>query len=123
MTPEDIFSGHPLALAVADRVAELTREAGSVEVRTSKSQVAFRRGRGFAFVWRPGQYLARFDAGAVLSIALGRRDGSSRWKEVVNPSPKVWIHTSRSAQSRNSMTRWLPGCARRPSGPSQIDDE
>ncbi len=92
MTPEDIFSGHPLALAVADRVAELTREAGSVEVRTSKSQVAFRRGRGFAFVWRPGQYLARFDAGAVLSIALGRRDGSSRWKEVVNPSPKVWIH-------------------------------
>jgi hypothetical protein len=28
----------------------------------------------------------------VLSIALGRRDDSPRWKEVAHPSPKHWIH-------------------------------
>jgi hypothetical protein len=92
VTPEDLFAGHPLALAVAHRVAELTRAAAGVEARTTKSQVAFRRRRGFAYVWRPGQYLSHPDAGAVLSIALGRRDGSLRWKEVAHPSPKVWMH-------------------------------
>jgi hypothetical protein len=28
----------------------------------------------------------------VLSIALGRHDPSPRWKEVVHPSPKQWMH-------------------------------
>jgi Domain of unknown function (DUF5655) len=63
-----------------------------VQVRASKSQVSFRRARGFAYIWAPGKYLANPDAEVVLSIALGRHDDSPRFKEVAHPSPKHWIH-------------------------------
>jgi hypothetical protein len=92
MTPEDFFADHPLGLAVLERVKTVLRETGDFEVRVTKSQVSFRRGRGFAYLWLPGQYLGNPNAGVVLSIALGRRDGSSRWKEVVHPTAKHWLH-------------------------------
>jgi len=95
MQPEDLFATHPLALALVESVrstlAEMS-ELGPVEIRTSKSQVAFRRRRGFAYVWRPGQYLRNPAVQAVLSIALPRRLDSARWKEVVEPAPGRWIH-------------------------------
>ena len=60
------------------RIAEAIRPDSSirppVEVRTTKSQVAFRGRRAFAWLWRPGQYLAHPDAEIVLSLALARRD-------------------------------------------------
>jgi hypothetical protein len=92
ITPEDFFADHPLGLAVLERVKTVFRETGDFEVRVTASQVSFRRDRGFAYLWLPGQYLSNPDAEVVLSIALGRRDGSSRWKEVVHPSTKHWIH-------------------------------
>jgi len=64
---------------------------GVASVRATRSQVAFRRRRGFAYVWRPGQYV-RSDVPAVLSIALGREARSGRFKSVVHPSPGVWMH-------------------------------
>ena len=63
-----------------------------MEVRTSKSHVAFRRRRGFAYLWRPGQYLAHPSAEVVPSIALGGRDDSNRFKEVVHVAPTRWMH-------------------------------
>ena len=65
---------------------------GPVHVRTTRSQVSFRRERGFAYLWLPGRWLAKPGAEVVLSIALDRRDGSPRFKEVVHPAPKVWMH-------------------------------
>ena len=88
--PAELFAGHPVPLAVVDRVRELV---GECTVRTSRSQVAFRRRRrGFAYVWRPGQYLHGAVAPAVLTVVLGRHDGSPRWKEVVQPAPHSWVH-------------------------------
>jgi hypothetical protein len=63
-----------------------------VQVHTTKSQVAFRRKRGFAYIWMPGQYVRNATAAVVLSIALGHHDCSSRFKEVVHPTTKHWIH-------------------------------
>ena len=65
---------------------------GRVEIRTIGSQVAFRRARGFAYLWAPRQYLKRPAADVVLTIALGRCDDSQRFKEVVHPSLKHWMH-------------------------------
>jgi hypothetical protein len=67
-------------------------DLGGAEVRTTKSQVAFRRRRGFAYLWLPGRYLAHPAADVVRSVALGRRDESPRWKEVAHPSAAHWIH-------------------------------
>jgi hypothetical protein len=91
-TAEDFFAGHPFALAVHDQVLEIVREFAPVDVRVSKSQVAFRLRRGFAYLWMPGQYLRHPDAEVVLSLSLGRHDDSPRWKEVAHPSARHWIH-------------------------------
>ena len=90
--PEDLFAGHPVALAVLERVRTVLEETGPLEIRTTRSQVAFRRARGFAYLWRPGQYLAGSVAPVVLSVALGRHDPSPRFKEVAHPSPRHWMH-------------------------------
>ena len=91
MTLDEFFDGHREARHLYDAVAEAVSGIGSVTVRVSKSQVAFRRRSGFAFVWRPGMYL-RKAAPLVLSVALRRRDDSPRWKEVVEPAPGRFTH-------------------------------
>jgi Domain of unknown function (DUF5655) len=92
MQPEDFFAGHPDARAVFEKVRSILTRLGPVEVRTSKSQVAFRRQRGFAFLWLPGRYLSKPTAEVVLSIALGRHDPSARFKQVAHPAPSQWMH-------------------------------
>jgi hypothetical protein len=89
---DQFFAGHPFARAVHDRVAELIASIGPVERRVSRSQVVFRRRRGFAYLWIPGQYLANPAADVVLSLALPERIDSGRWKEVVHPAPGTWMH-------------------------------
>jgi Domain of unknown function (DUF5655) len=92
MQPEDFFADHPDARAVFEKVRSVLDRLGPLEVRTSKSQVAFRRQRGFAFLWLPGRYLSKPTAEVVLSIALGRHDPSARFKEVAHPAPSQWMH-------------------------------
>jgi hypothetical protein len=92
-TPEEFFAESDEALAVYRRVEELVARAGvPFTVRTSKSQVTFRRRRGFAYLWMPGRYLKHPAADVVLSIALDRHVPSERFKEVVHPAVSVWMH-------------------------------
>jgi hypothetical protein len=91
-SPQEFFAGHPLALEVYERVRSVLTTMGSFEVRVSKSQVAFRRRRGFAYLWLPGQYLSAPSAEVVLSIALGRHHPSRRFKEVAHPARQQWMH-------------------------------
>ena len=91
-SPQEFFAGHPLGLAVCERLRAILGSLGDVDVRVTKSQVAFRRRRSFAYVWLPGRYLDHPGAEVVLSIALRRRIDSPRWKEVVEPRPGWWMH-------------------------------
>lgn len=90
-TPEDLFAGFPQGVAICQAVEQAVSALDEVTVRVTKSQVAFRRRRGFAYLWRPGQYLTS-DVPAVLSIALPHEVESERFKEVAHPAPTVWIH-------------------------------
>ena len=92
MDPEELLAGHPVAETVYEKVRSVLADLGQFEVRTSKSQIAFRRTRGFAYLWLPGQYLTNPDAEVVLSIALGRHDRSARFKEVAHPTARHWMH-------------------------------
>ena len=68
-----------------------------------------RRRRGFAYVWRPGQYVGS-DVPAVLSIALPQEVSSERFKSVVHPSPTVWMHhleLDRPADVDDEVVGWL----------------
>jgi hypothetical protein len=90
--PQEFFKGHPLGVAAYTRVRSLLEAVGDVEVRVTKSQLALRRRRGFAYLWMPGRYLKNPDAEVVLSIVLQRHEHSRRFKEVAHPSPGLWIH-------------------------------
>ncbi|HEX4976525.1 MAG TPA: DUF5655 domain-containing protein [Nocardioides sp.] len=92
MTPEEHFAGHPFAASVFAWARDLLEGLGPCEVRATRSQVAFRRRRGFAYVWMPGRYLAHPAAEVVLSISLPRHDSSPRFKEVVHPTSHQWLH-------------------------------
>jgi hypothetical protein len=90
--PAVFFSGRPIGLAAYERVRAILDELGPYETRTTKSQVAFRRRRGFAYLWVPQMYLGPRGAPVVLSIALARHVASDRWKEVAHPSALMWMH-------------------------------
>lgn len=92
MTPEAFFADRPLPLAIFRAVAQAMEKLGPATLRVTKSQIVFRRRRGFAWVWMPDRYLRGRTAPLVLSIALARRDESPRWKEVVEPAPGRFMH-------------------------------
>lgn len=89
--PQDLFDGCPQGLALFGTIERVVAEIGNATIRVTKSQVAFRRRRGFAYVWRPAQYVAS-DVPAVLSIPLPREVASGRFKSVAHPAPHVWMH-------------------------------
>ena len=88
-----LFRGRPTARRLFAAVKEAIERAGPSTTRITKSEIAFRRRRGFAWAWTPDRWL-RADAVAplVLSIALPRRARSKRWKEVVELQPGRFMH-------------------------------
>ncbi|MFD1506025.1 hypothetical protein FE374_18500 [Georgenia yuyongxinii] len=90
-TAEEFFDGADRGLRIHVAVAAADAALGPHGDRVSRSQIAFRRRRRFAYVWRPDRYL-RSDVPAVLSIAASERWQSARFTEVVRPSPRVWMH-------------------------------
>ncbi|MET3905184.1 DUF5655 domain-containing protein [Paenarthrobacter sp. 4246] len=85
------FGGSPQGLAICEAVFAIAGGLGDFQVHVSKSQVALRRHRGFAYLWRPGKYV-HSEVPAVLSLALPYELGSPRFKEVAHPAPSVWMH-------------------------------
>jgi hypothetical protein len=88
----EFFADNKLAKQLFTAVGERVEAIGVASVRVSKSQIAFRRKRNFAWVWMPGQYLKGKTAPLVLTLSLPNRDSSKRWKEVVEPSPGRFTH-------------------------------
>jgi len=92
MTVDEFFAGHEVSQRLFEAVRDAVERVGPVEVRVSKSQVAFRHRLGFASVWMPDTYLRPGDVPLVLTIGLRRRDASPRWKQVVEPAPWRFTH-------------------------------
>ena len=99
-TPAAFFDGFPVGLRLFEEVERAVEALGEATVRVTKSEIAFRRRTGFAFVWRPGQYV-NSEVPAVLSIALAREVASGRIKSVAHPSAKVWMHHIELSQPRD----------------------
>lgn len=91
LSPEDLFRGFSEGLAICHRVQQVSSTIGTASVAVTKSQLVFRRRRGFAYVWRPGRYV-NSDVPAVLSLALSHEITSDRFKSVVHPSKNIWMH-------------------------------
>jgi hypothetical protein len=89
---DTFFADHPVSRQLLDVLNEAIAAIGPVTLRVTKSQVAFRRRKAFAWAWMPGQYLRGTCAPLVLTVALRRRDPSPRWKEVVEPAKGRFTH-------------------------------
>ena len=87
-----------------------------MQVRITKSQVAIRRKHGVAYIWMHGQCLSNATAAVVLSIALGRHNCWSRFKQVVHPTPKRRIHhleTHDESDIDDQVVNWIREAAER----------
>lgn len=103
------FDGSPLGLTLYRAVADVIGSIGVATVRVTKSQIAFRRRKGFAYVWRPDRYL-KSDVPAVLSIPLPGEVPSPRFKQVAHPAARLWIHHLElrdAAQIDDEVRGWL----------------
>jgi len=89
---DEFFTGHEPSRPLFDVVQQAIDALGPVDVRVTKSQIAFRRRVAFAWAWIPDRYLRGGHAPLVLSVALRRRDDSPRWKEIVEPRPGRFMH-------------------------------
>jgi len=108
-SPREFFAGSSTGAAIFDAVHAVVTMFGEIEVSVSRSQIAFRRRRAFAYVWRPGQYV-KSEVPAVLSIALPRDLRSERFKEIAHPSPSTWMHHLEVRSTRevdDEVRRWL----------------
>lgn len=111
ITLDEYFADRePDARPLFEAVRAAIEPIGPVQIRATKSQVAFRRRIGFAWVWIPGQYLRSETAPLVLTIDLHRRDPSPRWKQIVEPYPGRFTHHLElfsAAQIDDEVLGWL----------------
>ena len=92
MTLDDFFAGRDESRLIFDTLRAAVAAVGEAELRATKSQVAFRRRRAFAWAWIPSTYLRGKRAPLVLTVALRRKDSSPRWKKIVEPRPCRFTH-------------------------------
>lgn len=92
ITVETFFAGQPEALQLFAALAAVIDDFGPVELRVTRSQIAFVRYKAFVWVWMPGKYLRRKTAPLVLTFSFHRRDASPRWKEIVQTTSRRYTH-------------------------------
>lgn len=89
-TPDEVMAASPVGLEIYHRLAGELRGM-DVEVRATRSQISFRRRRGFVFLWDPRRYVSS-TVPAVLSVALPYELASDRVKEIVRTTGRTWLH-------------------------------
>jgi hypothetical protein len=92
VTLDEFFLGHEPSRPIFDVALETINSIGPASLRVTKSQIAFRRRKAFAWAWIPAKYLHGKTAPLVLSLSLPARDPSPRWKEIVEPYPGHFMH-------------------------------
>ena len=92
MTLDEFFAGHEDSRKIFEALREAIEDLGPVEIRVTKSQVAFCRKKAFAWAWIPDRYLRGEHAPLVLTLRFRYRDPSPRWKEIVEPYPGRFTH-------------------------------
>jgi len=110
MTLDEFFSGYEESRRIFDALRAVIDAIGPTDLRVTKSQVAFRRSKAFAWVWVPGKYLSGKSAPLVLTLVFQSRNESPRWKEIVEPTPGRFTHHLElysTADIDDDVHRWL----------------
>lgn len=89
---EDFFLGYDTSQELFQPILAFLESLGEIDFGITKSQVAFRRRKTFAWVWIPAKYLHGKTAPLVLTLSFRFRHHSPRWKEIVEPTPGRFTH-------------------------------
>jgi hypothetical protein len=92
MTLDEYFKDEDESRKLFESLRGVIDSIGTAEIRVTKSQVAFRRRKAFAWAWMPGKYLRGKSAPLVLTVSLHHKDPSPRWKQVLQPYPGRYTH-------------------------------
>jgi hypothetical protein len=92
MTLDEYFEGQDASRKLFETLRGVIESIGPAEIRVTRSQVAFRRSKTFAWAWIPGKYLRGRGAPLVLTLSFAHKDTSPRWKEVDEPAPGRFTH-------------------------------
>jgi hypothetical protein len=112
VTLEEFFLGFEESRLLFEEVRHAMDLVGPSDMRVTKSQVAFRRRKAFAWTWVPARYLRGKSAPLVLTLAFPHRDPSPRWKQIVEPRPMTFIHHLElysAADLDDEVIHWLRG--------------
>ncbi len=110
VTLAEFFEGYAESRRLYSRLWQMLARLGKVKPRVTRSQIAFRRRKAFAWAWIPGRYLKGKVAPLVLTIVRRDRDPSARWKEVVEVTPGCFMHHLELNSSRDldaQVRAWL----------------
>lgn len=86
------FDGFPASKCLFDVLCMAMSTIQPTQLRVTKSQIAFRHRKAFAWVWIPAKHLRRKAAPLVLTVGFRLRHPSPRWKEIVEPYPGRFTH-------------------------------
>ena len=92
MTLNEFFEGQEDSRQLFEALCRMVNAIGPSELGVTKSQIAFRRRKAFAWAWIPSKYLRGKTAPLVLTLSFRSRDASPRWKEIVEPKPGRFTH-------------------------------
>jgi hypothetical protein len=92
MTLDEFFAGYAESRRLFAVLADAVDAIGPAQICVTKSQIAFRRRRNFAWAWTPDRYLGAGHAPLVLTLSFPHPDPSPRWKKIVEPSPGRYTH-------------------------------
>ena len=92
MNLDEYFEGNDQSRQLFESQGGVIESIGAVEIRVTKSQIAFRRNKAFAWAWIPSKYLRGDVAPLVLTLSFRHKDPSPRWKEIVEPAPERFTH-------------------------------
>lgn len=92
---EPFFTGYDLSRDLFETILRYADTLGPVQLQISKTQIALRRGKAFAWVWIPAMHTGRRSpklAPLVLTLSFDQPHGSPRWKEIVQVSAHRFTH-------------------------------
>jgi isopentenyl diphosphate isomerase/L-lactate dehydrogenase-like FMN-dependent dehydrogenase len=104
------FAGYAESRPIFDALLRLMNEIGLAEMRVTKSQIALRRIKAFAWIWVPGKHLRGKIAPLVLTVNFPAPDPSPRWKEIVEPARGRFMHHLELYSTQDldaEVTAWL----------------
>ncbi len=88
-----LFKNHAAPLKLFKVVEQYILSFDKVNMSVTKTQVAFKTKRQFAWVWMPQTWIRQApEGGIVVSFSLGHREQDERIKESLEPYPGRYMH-------------------------------